>query len=138
MGSSGAMAELLIYLIFLILAFGAIKLALIYIKKRKIIHLIISIILVSVFFFFLWCIKEGQREQQLEYVGSYHLKHYPNCKYCILTLKEGNTYEVKNGSKILEVGDWHYDSGGDAFIVYMNKDKDRLGDGRFEYLDSTK
>ena len=138
MGSSGAMAELLIYLIFLILAFGAIKLALLYIKKRKIIYLIISIILVSVFFFFLWCIKEGHREQQLEHVGSYHLKHYPNCKYCTLTLKEGYTYEVKDSLKILEVGDWHYETGGDAFIVYMNKDKDRLGDGRFEYLDSTK
>ncbi len=44
--------------------------------------------------------------------------------------------KVKDSSKILGIADWHYKTTGDAFIVYMNKDWDRLGDERFEYWES--
>ncbi len=140
MGNSSAFTELFIYFIYFALGFGAIiyLLAFLFVEKKKIIHLLVSIISGVLFILYFKSMKDGYKKQQLEYVGSYHLKHYPNCKYCTLTLKEGNTYEVKDSSKILEVGDWHYETGGDAFIVYMNKDEDRLGVGRFDYWDLDK
>lgn len=54
----------------------------------------------------------------------------------MLELKEDNTYRVTSEEKQLEQGDWHYEVGGDYFIVYMNNDTDQLDHGRFEYTES--
>ena len=88
------------------------------------------------FFSFKSCQDNIYKNQQRSRVGIYYLTNYPNCPSCVLELKEDNTYRVTSEEKQLEQGDWHYEVGGDYFIVYMNNDTDQLDHGRFEYTES--
>ena len=99
-------------------------------------YFILSLAFASLFFIYYINNKNNYKESQLQYVGTYDLTNYPNCDSCVLTFKEDNTYKVTDKSKIIETGDWYYDFGADYFIVYINKKKDRLGDGRFKYQNS--
>ncbi len=79
------------------------------------------------------------KEDELEFVGTYHLIKYPNCDSCEAILKEDNSFTVIstktiNKDKILEVGNWHFVAEGDFLGVYMDKkEKELLGSGRFDY-----
>lgn len=74
------------------------------------------------------------RSNELMNVGKYSLTEYPNCNPCILELKTNNLYEVKDDEKVVEVGKWRYDSGGDFWIVEL-VEHGQLGSGKLTYSD---
>jgi hypothetical protein len=77
----------------------------------------------------------NNKAAEAKYVGTYILTSYPNCANCSLHLQLNNYYEVIQGKTVRERGSWHYESGGDYWIVYINKD-DQLGSGRYAYLET--
>ncbi|MDF7814483.1 hypothetical protein [Hymenobacter sp. YC55] len=74
----------------------------------------------------------NQQSAETGKVGVYQLSAYPGCSSCLLELKPDNYYEVRQGQMIKERGPWRYESGGDYWIVYLNKD-DQLGTGKYHY-----
>ena len=129
--------ELFVWLIYVFLfANGFIFLWLGFVSKRKFLKLIYAAISVSFFVLlvlYIYHLKSGHRQSELEYVGAYRLTDYPNCDTCIAILKENNSFDILKGHTIIETGNWHYESGGDYFIVYIGEEKEQLGSGRFKY-----
>lgn len=74
----------------------------------------------------------NHRRAEDEYVGTYSLTIYPHCPTCMLHLRPDRLFEVRQGSTVKEQGRWHYESGGDYFIVYINEDG-QLGSGKYTY-----
>ncbi|CAN5546654.1 hypothetical protein BH11BAC3_BH11BAC3_22330 [soil metagenome] len=130
-----ALGELFYGFIYVLLALGFLIFlsASVFVKRRKIMYFVWSVVFASLFYIYHTNNKNTYKISQLQYVGSYDLTNYPNCDSCILIFKEDNTYNVTKNSKIIESGDWHYDFGADYFIVYINQEKERLGHGRFKY-----
>jgi hypothetical protein len=94
----------------------------------------IGCIFFSVLFYVFWShMNKIQRKAELEQVGVYYLTAYPNCEYCVLELKKDLTYDVRNNGQIIEKSDWHYKSGGDYWITYLDGKNHQLGNGYFEY-----
>ncbi len=91
------------------------------------------------FGFLLLCFKFYQdrnyKKSQLNQVGIYYLTDYPDCDSCYIELNENMTYKIVNKSQAIENGDWHYESGGDFWITYLNGTKDQLGNGKYSYHD---
>uniref|UniRef100_UPI004049DCFB hypothetical protein n=1 Tax=Flavobacterium sp. TaxID=239 RepID=UPI004049DCFB len=74
----------------------------------------------------------------MENTGKYKLINYNNRKDCILILEETKTFKVIQNDSVLETGNWHFEVGGDYFIVYLNDKKDQLESGRFQYSEKIK
>ena len=102
-------------------------------KRFKWVFGILSFIAAIGFFLFTANQKRLKRISDLSNVGTYDLIKYPNYNSCKLILNEDYTFEVTNGKSILEKGDWNYDVGCDFWIVYLNKERDQLGSGIYEY-----
>ena len=80
--------------------------------------------------------QRKHRRIEVNYVGRYTLKDYPDCKKCLLNLNSNNEYQVLNNGVIEERGDWHLESGDDYFIVFLDHNNHRLGSGKFAYSES--
>jgi hypothetical protein len=92
----------------------------------------------SAFFFFLFCWFKTCRnkryhEAQIEQVGIYFLTNYPNCDSCYVELKEDMTYNLVKKGTVIKTSDWHFESGGEYWILYLDKERYQLGSGDFEY-----
>ena len=135
-----AISELIMYFIYAVLLIASISfLVLAWLSssnKLKVFYSIIGLISIALFVTILLSNNHQFRKSELEYVGTYDLDKYPNCKNCTLELKEDNTFVVLNYNLTVEKGDWHYEAGGDYFIVYLNGNKYQLNSGRFSYFNS--
>ena len=115
---------------------GLISLILIFVARKtfyKVISATICFVCIILFLFSEHNAKINYNQSQLEHVGTYYLIDYPNCDSCTVVLKKNNMYDVMQENKVVESGNWHFKSGGDYLIVYMNDDKDQLGAGRFQF-----
>ena len=74
----------------------------------------------------------SHRAAQPNYVGKYLLTEYPKCASCILELRGDNFYQVIENERVIEEGEWSYDSGGDYWIVEIGE-HGQLGTGDFKY-----
>ena len=97
--------------------------------KEKVWMLAGSLFSYFLFFSFRSHLNDLYLDNQRDQVGIYYLTNYPDCDNCILELKEDHTYEVRDDYKILEQSDWHYESGGDYWITYLDNDNHQLGSG---------
>ena len=77
--------------------------------------------------------KQLYRNSQLDKVGIYYLTNNPKCELCYLELKEDMTYTIINKGEVIEKSNWHFESGGDYWITYLDNDKSQLGFGNYEY-----
>lgn len=103
-------------------------------KKRQkpakgVIQLVFAISLLSYFLINHHRSKRREVEAQL---GTYELEQYPGCHPCSLELQENNIFVVKSNNVIKEIGQWHYESGQDYWITYLNE-HDQLGFGSYKY-----
>jgi len=132
-----ALGELLIYIIYgaLVLFFlSRLSLAIFHKRKKsKNVYGVLALISVVSLLYFSRVQKKNRRANEEANVGKYHLSNYPNCPSCNVILKEDNTFEIVDSMKVLEKGDWSYESGGDFWIVYLDKRKDQLGSGIYKY-----
>jgi hypothetical protein len=85
------------------------------------------------FFIFKSCQDNNYKNNQLDQVGIYYLTNYPNCDSCYIELNENMTYKIINKGQKVKNGDWHYESGGDYWITYLNGERDQLGSGTYSY-----
>lgn len=131
------LGELLVFMLYALLGSSAIICILMIIasnsKLLKLLYFIGFIAGAALFFLYYNYKSNSHRASELEYVGTYYLTDFPNCNSCKVVLKADNTYEVRKEAYVIETGDWHYESGGDYWIVYMNNKDDQLGSGRFAY-----
>ena len=102
-------------------------------KSKRTIYTILAILFLVISIVSFVSSKMAFHKWESEHVGVYYLNEYPNCIDCELELKANKTFIVSEGKKILEKGDWHFEVGGDYFIVYLNGEDDQLGSGRFKY-----
>ena len=131
-----AFGELFIYLIYVLLGLtGVVFFLWTYTSKkvRKPWTLLGGLFFTFLLFYFKSCQNENYKRNQLSQVGKYYLTDYPNCKSCYIELKENMTYNVIDDGKIIETSNWHYESGGDYWITYLDNDKYQLGNGKFNY-----
>ena len=131
-----AIGELLVYVVFLFLAVGALHFFVLASKTKKVKKLLA--LLAGAFFCYLLYayssyLSESHKNEQLRQVGIYYLTNYPDCENCILELKEDMTYEVRNNGNVIKKSDWHYESGGDYWITYLDNDNHQLGSGDYSY-----
>src|SRR5687767_14915479 len=117
-----ALGTLIIYGLYALLIIAAVLLTrLAFIAKfgrRKFLYIFLAIASFALLIFLVINQQLNHRKSELEYVGTYYLTSYPNCQSCKLILKENNSYQVISAKTIIEEGNWHYESGGDYFIVY--------------------
>lgn len=78
----------------------------------------------------------GYKERQLQQVGTYYLTSYPSCDSCVLELKDDMTYEIRSKGNVIETSNWHYEVGGDYWILYLDYDRKQLGSGYYAYKKS--
>lgn len=134
-----AIGELLVYVLFLFLALGALYFFLLASKTKKLKRLM-ALLAGGFFCYLLYAyssyLSESYKKAQIDKVGIYYLTNYPDCENCILELKEDMTYEVRNNGNVIKKSDWHYESGGDYFITYLDNDKHQLGSGDYAYQKS--
>jgi hypothetical protein len=128
--------ELLIFIINLFLGLTSLMLFVQAFTKYKTIKP--RILSYSAIFFILFCMLKSCRDKgyhnaQLEQVGIYYLTNYPNCDSCYVELKEDMTYDLVRKDTVIKTSDWHFESGGDYWILYLDKDRYQLGSGDFEY-----
>jgi hypothetical protein len=132
-----ALGELIVYAFYAILILVAIvflRLALIEKKTpTRLRYTMIGVVSICFLFLHIYDLKLNHRESELEYVGTYVLTQYPKCNSCVLILNGNNTYEVVNGNNVMENGNWHYESGGDYWIVYIGDNGEQLSSGKYDY-----
>ena len=131
-----ALGELFIYIIYFvlgILSIGFLVLTMTSKKKTKILTGLATLFFGFLLFSFKSCQSRNYKENQLSQVGLYYLTEYPDCDFCIIELKENQTYEVTKNGQVIERSNWHYEVGGDYLITYLDNDKYQLGNGKFEY-----
>ena len=131
-----AFGELIVYFIYFFLGAGTIVFLVLTFKTRKSFKpwALMGVILFCLLLFrYNSYLKDSYKKKQLDQVGTYYLTNYPNCDSCILVLKEDMTYEIKSKSKTVERSNWHYESGGDYFITYLDNDRHQLGAGDYSY-----
>jgi hypothetical protein len=131
-----ALSELIVPAIFVLLALFALGFLYLTFKvkrSRKPWTLLAAILSICLIFSFRSFRAEAYRYSQLDQIGVYYLTNYPGCEDCILELKEDMTYDVRNKGKILETSDWHYESGGDYWITYLDFDRHQLGSGDYAF-----
>jgi len=132
-----ALPELFVFILYLMLGTAAVVLLFrVFITKQrsiKIRSLIISSACVLLLVYFKSCDAANYKHNQLSVVGVYYLTNYPGCDTCSVELMENMRYQLKDHDNIIESSDWHYEIGGDYFIIYMNGDRAQLGAGKFSY-----
>ncbi|HKC67609.1 MAG TPA: hypothetical protein VKG26_05225 [Bacteroidia bacterium] len=132
-----AIGELIIYFIYFILGLTCliffISTLLLSKKRAKIWTGLATLVFGFLLFSFKSCQSSHYKKNQLEHVGLYYLTSYPNCDSCIIELKENQTYQVSKRGQIIEQSNWHYEVGGDYWIVYLDNDNYQLGCGKFAY-----
>lgn len=131
-----AISDLIPYLIFVFLGLAAIFFLVSTFKANRSAKpwtLICSAFFCFLIFKFNSWLKERYEKGQLDHVGIYYLTDYPNCDHCILELKEDKTYQVSNNDTVLEKSNWHFESGGDYWITYLDNDRSQLGGGQYAY-----
>jgi len=131
-----ALSEALPFLVYLTLgAFCFLFLIAVFLVKRW--YKIIAIACLVLCSYFLIRFKlyndESERKSQLDHVGIYYLSKYPNCDSCYIQLNENMKYKVFKRGQEIEQGDWHYESGSDYWITYLNGERDQLGFGIYTY-----
>ena len=84
--------------------------------------------------FFVFRSHQVDKEWEQAELGTYHLTHYPNCRPCELELREKNAFVVRQHDSIRETGHWHFESGQDYWITYLNE-YDQLGSGKYQYTE---
>jgi hypothetical protein len=131
-----AISELIVLLIFVLL--GVCGLAFIFLtfkvrRSNKPWTLLTSFLFIFLIFCFRSCEINGYKNSQLHQVGIYYLTNFPNCDDCILELKEDMTYQVRSKNKVIENSNWHFESGGDYWITYLDNDRSQLGSGDYAY-----
>ncbi len=135
---SPAWSEVIYYLYYCMLITAGIAFGILALRTKSLLRKILCFISSIVFFLLFgrqrYNDESGHRKWELENVGTYYLTDYPGCDSCRAMLNEDNSYRViKKDGSLLEKGDWHFESGGDYLIVYMNSKRDELGNGRFQY-----
>ena len=132
-----AISELLGFAMYFFLIIGSITFLvsawLSKVKYKQTVYIILGILCLVVSIAWFVSSKITFHKWELEHVGIYYLDDYPNCLSCELELKTDKTFIVSEGKKILEKGDWHFEIGGDYFIIYLNGEDDQLGSGKFKY-----
>ena len=131
-----ALRELFVYAILILLGLIALFFLIQTFKVKprfRPIMLISSFVFCYLCFSYKSCLTDSYANSQKRQVGLYFLTNYPNCDNCILELKEDLTYTVKQNEKILETSNWHYESGGDYWITYLDNDRHQLGSGDYRY-----
>lgn len=131
-----AISELLIYFIYFILGLTSIVFFVLTFttkKQNKIWTGVAGLFFTFLLFNFKSYESDNYKKNQLSQVGFYYLTNYPNCDSCVLELKENQMYQVTKRGQIIEQSNWHYEVGGDYFIVYLDNDKHQLGSGDFVY-----
>ena len=106
------LGELIVPLIYLIIALGAVVCVVWNFqtkKPQKLWTSLGSIFFLILLFSFRSCLKTAYKNEQLRQVGVYYLTSYPNCPNCILELKEDMTYEIRSRNKVIEKSNWHYE-----------------------------
>lgn len=134
-----AIGELIIYTIYFFTGLSCLVFLILALTAKKRCFRIWTALTGLFFGFLLLCFKWQQnsiyKQNQLNQVGIYYLTNYPNCDSCHIELNENMTYKVAHKSQIFENGDWHYESGGDYWITYLNGTKYQLGNGKYAYRD---
>jgi hypothetical protein len=128
--------ELLIFIIYLFLGLTSVVLFVQAFYEYKSVKPRFLAYSASFFILFCWfktCRNKRYQEAQIEHVGIYYLTNYPNCDSCYVELKEDMTYNLVRKDTVIKTGDWHFESGGDYWILYMDKERYQLGSGDFEY-----
>ncbi len=131
-----ALGEVIIYFIYFILGLPCIIFLILTItskKSSKEWNFLSSLMFGSLFFYFKSCQDESYKRDQLSVVGVYYLDNYPNCDSCYLELKENMKYIIVNKGEIIEQSNWHFEAGGDYFILYLDNDRNQLGSGKYSY-----
>ena len=131
------LGELIRYLFFGLLIFSAIVFGISAVKAKSARNRILFLWSCITCLLFLWCIQDdgklNNRCVALEYVGTYLLTNYPNCDSCRAILDEDSFRIINLNDSTIEKGNWHFESGQDYLIVYLNGKNDQLGYGRFQY-----
>ena len=131
-----ALGELAVYIIYLLLAIGGLVFLFFTFRVKRSIKPF-TLLGFGLFVFLIAKYsshnKEVYRDWQLQHVGIYYLTDHPDCDSCVLELKEDMTYEVRSGNKVIEKSNWHFESGGDYWITYLDHDRHQLGAGDYAY-----
>jgi len=131
-----ALGELIIYVVYFMLGLHCIIFIVLTITSKKSTKpwtLLASLMFVFLFFNFKSCQDNNYKRNQLSVVGVYYLTNYPNCDSCYLELKENMSYVIVNEGKVIEQSNWHYEVGGDYWIIYLDNDRHQLGSGEYFY-----
>ena len=131
-----AIGELIVWCIFILLGLGSIVLFIFTFTIKRSLKpwtFLGSIFLCFLFFSYRASINYAYRQKQLDQVGIYYLTAYPSCTDCILELKEDLTYEIRREDKIIKKSNWHFESGGDYWITWLDNEKYQLGYGDYSY-----
>lgn len=131
-----ALSELVDYIVYFLLGLACIiffGLTFTSKRKNKIWTGLAGLFFTFLLFSYKSCLTDGYKKNQLMHVGLYYLTNYPNCDSCVLELKENQKYEVTKQGQIIEQSNWHYEVGGDYFIVYLDSNKHQLGSGDYSF-----
>ncbi|MDO7852139.1 hypothetical protein [Hymenobacter convexus] len=90
------------------------------------------IALVALLSFFVFRTYQIDKDWEQDEIGTYQLTDYPNCRPCVLELRENNVFVVQQQDSIRETGHWRFESGQDYWITYLNE-HDQLGTGNYQY-----
>ncbi|MBF9220492.1 hypothetical protein [Hymenobacter ruricola] len=99
-------------------------------KRRKAAVGFVALVALPAYFVFNRYRVDQEWEQQE--LGTYQLTNYPNCRPCELELRENNVFVVRQQDAVRETGRWHFESGQDYWITYLNE-YDQLGSGKYSY-----
>jgi hypothetical protein len=131
-----ALGELFVYIIYFVLGIACIffvRLTFTTKRQNKIWTGFAGLFFIFLLFKYHSYLSNSYKKNQLSQVGLYYLTNYPNCDSCVLELKENQTYQIKRKGQIIEQSNWHYEVGGDYFILYLDNDKHQLGSGDYAY-----
>jgi len=128
-----ALGELIVFLIYAFIISLTVILLFVSIFKKSLILFILSMLSGIFLTYFTVNQWKNKRKDELENVGTYNLTNYPNCKSCRIILLDNNCFKVMSENKVVERGDWHFEQGGDYFIVFLNNRQNQLGSFPYEY-----
>jgi hypothetical protein len=131
-----ALSELFVYIPYFVLGLACVIFFRLTIKakrQKKIGAGIAGLFCIFLLFNYKSCVADSYKKNQLTRVGLYYLTNYPDCDSCVLELKENQTYQITKRGQIIEQSNWHYEVGGDYFILYLGNDNHQLGSGDYAY-----
>jgi hypothetical protein len=103
--------------------------------NKKLTSSIILVIVCSFWGYLMFSYYSGENKAEKAQIRICQLTAYPNCHPCELELKENKTFVVRQNKSIREIGTWHFESGQDYWITYLNE-YGQLGTGKYSYQES--